>query len=82
MIRDIGESKEFPGLKIWGQQPETPNSPLPKPYSGEWWNIKGRIDRRQHADPQFPKVKPYMEGWHDVEDEDRDQYGSSDFMNE
>lgn len=76
MIRKIGESKELPGLIIWGQEPESPKSPLSKMYSAEWWNIKGRID------PQFPKVNPYMEGWHDVEDEDRDAYGDTDFMNE
>lgn len=53
-----------------------------KPYSADWWKWKGRYDRRDFGSPQFPKVKPYMEGWHDVEDEDRDAYGDTDFINE
>lgn len=94
MIREIGESTQFPGLIIWGQDPTNckamnmnaqknpPSTPSSKPYSYDWWYEKGRFDRRVLDSPECSRVVPYMDGWESVEDEDRDAHGHTDYMNE
>lgn len=51
-----------------------------KPYSYEYWFEKGETDRRSEWEPLYPKVKPYMDGWHSVEDTDQDGWGNVDFV--
>jgi len=53
-----------------------------KPYSFNWWWQKGYEDRSKFAEPKHPKVKPYLEGWWDKEDHDRDMWGNVDFINQ
>lgn len=53
-----------------------------KPYSFDWWWEKGYEDRTKFAEPQHPKVVPYLEGWYCKEYDDQNTWGDVDFINE
>ncbi len=54
----------------------------PKPYTYDWWFSLGYKDRNKLPEPKHPGVKPYLEGWNEKEDDDRDTWGNVDFINE
>lgn len=53
-----------------------------KPLSFDWWWEKGHQDYNtfEFSEPQHPKVKPYLDGWHSAEDSCRDSWGNQNIF--